>query len=399
MPDSGHVNPEMQISRARELTPLLQVAAPRIEAAHALTPDVLDALHAAKMFRMLLPRSVDGAELDLPAFFEVILAIAEGDASTAWCLVQNNGCAMSAAYLAPPAAREVFGDPRAVLAWGYQTGPQCRAEPVEGGWKASGTWGFGSGSRHATWLGGHCFLDAGGERTVLFPRSAAEIKPDSWHVLGLRGTGSDTYAVKDLFVPAEYSLVPRATGRDQQQAEDAPPVAEPERREQGTLFRLAPMNVYQSGFAAVALGVARASLREFIALATKKTPAGATLPLRDNHWIQTRIAQSEAKLASSRAWILQILRAMWDECAASGRPSFEQRVQLRLASTHAIHEARDVVETSYADAGATAIFEAHPFERRLRDMHAVAQQLQAGSMHLQSAGQYYLGLKPSNRFI
>ena len=391
------------IAQARELTPLLDAAAPRIETAHALTPDVLDALHAAKMFRMLLPRSLGGAELELASFFEVICAIAEGDASTAWCVVQNNGCAMSAAYLAPQAAHEVFGDPRAVLAWGYQAGPQCRAEPVKGGWKVNGTWNFGSGSRHSNWLGGHCVLDGAGERTMLFPRTSAAIKDDSWHVVGLRGTGSDSYSVTDLFVPAEYSLVPRATGRDQQQAADAPPEIESERREQGTLYRHAPMNVYQSGFAAVALGIARATLGAFIALATKKTPAGTTLALRDSHWIQTRIALSEAKLASCRAWLLQILRAMWDECANTdvnaGRASFERRVELRLAATYAIHEAREVVDASYTDAGATAIFEANPFERRLRDMHAVSQQLQAGAMHLQSAGQHYLGLRPSNRFI
>ena len=406
MPDCGTVNSRDQdwvakdlVAKARALTPVLDAAAPRIEAAHALAPDVLDALHAAKIFRMLLPRSLDGAELDLASFFEVVCALAEGDASTAWCVVQNNGCAMSAAYLAPKDAKAVFGDPRAVLAWGFQTGPQCRAEAVKGGWKASGTWGFGSGSRHSSWLGGHCLIEGGAERTMLFPRASATIKDDSWHVVGLRGTGSDTYSVKDLFVPAEYAIVPRATGRDQQLAEDAKPEAEPERREQGTLYRLAPMNVYQCGFAAVGLGIARATLAAFIAVATKKTPAGTTLPLRDSHWIQTRIALSEARLSSSRAWILQILRAMWDECAASGRPSFERRIELRLAATYAIQEAREVVEVCYADAGATAIFEANPFERRLRDMHAVSQQLQAGAMHLQSAGQYYLGLKPSNRFI
>jgi alkylation response protein AidB-like acyl-CoA dehydrogenase len=387
------------IAQARELTPLLDAAAPRIEEARALTPDVLDALHAAKMFRLLLPRSLGGAELDLATFFQVVGAIAEGDASSAWCVVQNNGCAMSAAYLAEQAAREVFGDPRAVLAWGFQAGPQCRAEPVKGGWRVNGTWNFGSGSRHSAWLGGHCYLEGGGERTMLFPRSSAAVKEDSWHVIGLRGTGSDSYSVTDLFVPAEYSLVPRATGRDQQQEAGAPPGTETERREQGTLYRHASMNVYQSGFAAVALGIARATLTAFIALATRKTPSGTTLALRDSHWIQARIAQSEAALASSRAWLLQILEGMWEECTATGRVSFEHRVQLRLAATYAIHQARDVVEASYADAGATAIFESNPFERRLRDMHAVTQQLQSSAMHLQSAGQYYLGLKPSNRFI
>ena len=391
------------IVRARALTPLLDAAAPRIEAAHALPADVLDALHAAKMFRMLLPRPLGGAELDLAPFFQVICAIAEGDASTAWCVVQNSGCSMAAAYLAPRAAQEIFADPRAVLAWGFPAGPQCLAVPVEGGWRVNGTWNFGSGSRHSAWLGGHCQVThAGGEageRTMLFPRTSAAVKDDSWHVIGLRGTGSDTYSVADLFVPAEHSLVVRATGRDQQQAADARTEPETERRQQGTLYRFAPMNVYQCGFAAVAIGIARATLTAFIALAMKKTPAGTNLPLRDSHWIQTRIALSEARLASARAWLLQILRDAWDECAASGKVGFEHRIELRLAATYAIQEAREVVEASYTDAGATAIFEGNPFERRLRDMHAVSQQLQSSAVHFQSVGQYYLGMKPSVRFI
>lgn len=391
MPDSALLNPDPQdwIAKARALTPLLAAAAPRIEAACELPDDVLDALHGARMFRMLLPRSVGGGELELGVFFQAIQALAEGDASTAWCVVQNSGCSLSAAYLAPEAAREIFGDARAVLAWGFVTGTPCRAVPAPGGWKATGTWGFGSGSRHATWLGGHCKIEGAGERTMLFPRASATIKEDSWNVVGLRGTGSDTYSVTDLAVPAAHAVVARATP----QAEP-----EPERREQGTLYRFSAVNVYQCGFAAVALGLARAMLDDFIALAKKKTPAAGP-PLREDHTIQARIALSEARLGASRAWIEQILGEMQAECAASGQIGMENRIRLRLASTHAIHEARQVVEDSYADAGATAIFEAGPFERRLRDMHAVSQQIQASATHYQSVGQYYLGLQPNLRFI
>ena len=132
--------------------------------------------------------------------------------------------------------------------------------------------------------------------------------------------------------------------------------------------------------------------------AAKKTPSGTGSLLRDDGWIQARIAQSEARLQSARAWIVTILRVMWRECRA-GQPGFESRVQLRLASTYAITEARDVVHAAYADAGATAIFESQPFERRLRDMNAVSQQIQGNFTHLQSVGQYYLGLKPGTRFI
>lgn len=398
------------IARASALTPLLDAAAPRIDAAKGLPPEILDALFDAKMFRMLLPCSLGGAELDLHTFFEVIQAIAEGDASAAWSVAQSNGCAMAAAYMEPAAAREMFADPRAVLSWGFPQG-KCTLTPVEGGWKVTGTWGFGSGSRHSTWLGGHCVvLDAGGhpqkhangqpvERTALFPRAAVTIVDDKWAVIGLRGTGSDTYAVTDLFVPAAFCVVPRGVGRDQQQPAEAVIEVETERREPGTLYRFSPTMVYQAGFSAVALGIARAMLNSFITLASQKTPSGAPQLLRDNSVIQARVAVSEARLASMRTWLAHSLRTSWEHCAASGRHEFEDRVTMRLASTHAIREVRHVAQDAYDDAGATAIFEVHPFERRLRDMHAVTQQVQSNPMHLQTAGQHYLGLKPSTRFI
>ena len=398
------------VARARALRPVLEAASHRIDTECALPAEVLDALFEARMFRMFLPHTFGGAELEPATFFQVVCEIAAGDASAAWCVSQSSGCSMSAAYMEPAAAHRVFGDSRSAVAWGYSLGPQCRATPVTGGWKASGTWGFGSGNRHASWLGLHCHrTDEAGEilkhadgrpleRTMLVPRSAVAIKADSWSVVGLRGTGSDTYSVTDLFVPAEYSLVARATARDHHLPEGAPPELEPERREQGPLYRFSPMNVYQAGFSAVGLGVARATLDAFIALAAKKTPSGTGNPLRDDGWIQARIAQSEARLQSARAWIVAILRDMWRECRA-GQLGFETRVQLRLASTYAISEARDVVHAAYADAGATAIFESQPFERRLRDMNAVSQQIQANFTHLQSVGQYYLGLEPGTRFI
>ena len=156
-------------------------------------------------------------------------------------------------------------------------------------------------------------------------------------------------------MPAAHAIIARASGRDLPASADAIAEDEPERREKGTLFRFSPTSVYQSGFAAVALGIARATHNAFLALAMQKTPASGAPMLRDNPVIQTRVAQSEARLSAARAWILQILRAMWEETSATGTVSFEHRIQLRLASTYAIQEARETVETAYIDAGATAI--------------------------------------------
>ena len=170
-------------------------------------------------------------------------------------------------------------------------------------------------------------------------------------------------------------------------------------RSAGPVYRFSPTAMYQAGFSAVALGLGRAMLNSFVALANVKTPSGAGLMLRDNPIIQNRVAISTARLAAMHAWLKQSVGESWNGCVASGKHAFEHRVTMRLAATYAIHEAAKVVEDAYADAGATAIFECNPFERRLRDINAVSQQVQANFAHLQSVGRYYLGMKPGLRFI
>ncbi len=290
------------IARARKLAPLLTAAAPRIDAAFELPPDVLDAMHAEGMFRLLVPRSIGGAELDPATYIQCVEAIASGDASVAWCMNQGSGCSMSAGYLEPTIAREVFGGQRDVLAWGM--GPGAKAIRVKGGWRISGNWAFASGSRHASWLGAHCpCFEADGtpqrhpdgrpwERTMLFRREIATIK-DIWQVVGLRGTGSDAYSVQDLCVDDAHTIT-----RDRPE----------ERREPGLIYRFAAMQIYASGFAAVALGTARATLDAFIELARGKTPALTQTGLRDSAVIQSAIGIADAKLKSARTWLIQVLR-------------------------------------------------------------------------------------------
>ena len=168
------------IARARKLAPLLTAAAPRIDEARELPADVLDAMHANGMFRLLVPRSIGGAELDPATYIQCVEAIAGGDASVAWCMNQGSGCSMSAGYLEPSAAREVFGGKRDVLAWGRGQARRRSAPTAAGASAAPGA--FASGSRHATWLGAHCpCFEADGtpqrypdgrtwERTMLFRR-------------------------------------------------------------------------------------------------------------------------------------------------------------------------------------------------------------------------------------
>src|SRR5262245_23546150 len=205
------------VSRARALAPTIAAAAAQIERDRELPAELVAALHDAGLFRMLLPRSLGGQEVPLPLYAQAIEEIAKADASTAWCLAQTSVCSTISASLEHKVAWEIFGkDPRAVLAWGPGGSP-AKAIPAEGGYRISGTWGFASGSRHANWLAAHCpehepdgtpRKDARGQpvqRTFVVPKSSAVIA-DTWQVIGLKGTGSDTYTITDLFVPDARSM-------------------------------------------------------------------------------------------------------------------------------------------------------------------------------------------------
>jgi alkylation response protein AidB-like acyl-CoA dehydrogenase len=382
------------VERARMLAPLIEASADQIESDCQLPESLVTALADAGLTRMLLPRSLGGAELDPLTFVEVIEEISRVDASTAWVLCQTAGCSMVAAYLEPPVAWEIFGrDQRALLAWG--PGPEARAVAVEGGYRLTGTWSFASGGRHATWFGGYCPIDdpdgtprrrANGTpemRTMLFPATSVRMI-DVWRVIGLRGTGSDSYSVSDLFVPQDHSV-----------ARDDPS----ERRQPGALYCFPTGSLFAAGFAGVALGIARTTFDAFVRLAGDKAPRGFSRTLRENAVIQAQVGQAEAALRSSRLLLVSTLREIWNAVGRSGHLTVEQRINIRLASTYAIHRARDVVEVAYHAAGATAIFTSGPFERRLRDLHAVTQQLQGRQAHFETVGQYLLGLEPDMSWL
>jgi indole-3-acetate monooxygenase len=383
------------IERARGLKPLLEEAADEIEEHRELPPRVVNALVTGGFFKLLIPRSLGGAELHPLTYVQVLEEIAKAEPSTAWSLGQNSGCSMSAPYLDPAVAREIFGPPHGILAWGPDLPGGGRGVAVEGGFRVTGRWGFATGSRHATWLGAHVpvfepdgtpRLNPNGRpavRTVLFPKSRARII-DNWQVIGLRGTGSDSYALEELFVPQQYTF-----------SRDNPA----ERHEPGLLYRFTSGMVYAMGFSNVSLGIARGALDAFIVLARDKIPRGARNPLRNNNVIQSQVAQCEARLRSCRAFIHQTLEEMWNEAERHGDFRPDQHARLRLAATWGIQQAREVVAQVYSAAGATAIFNENPFERRFRDMHAGSQQGQGRPVHFETVGQILLGLPPEGRMF
>jgi indole-3-acetate monooxygenase len=382
------------IARAESVRDAVSAVAGDIERDRRLPPALLDKLHEAELFRLLLPRSTNGIETDPLTFFHVMETIAQADASTAWCLSQAGGCAMSAAYLDLPVAQAIFGnDPRAVLAWG--PGPRVKAIECDGGYRVSGVWAFASGGRHATWLGAHCpifqadgspRLDENGvqqERTMLV-RSQDVEWTDIWNTVGLRGTASDQFALNDFFVRADHSITREF---------------DHECRESGPLYRMSNHTCYQIGFAGVACGIARGALDSFLDMAKGKVIRGGKRPISENAVVQSGLAQAEVNLRAARAYVLQSMAEIWQDLCAGAMITVAQRITVRMAATNAIQKAREAVDFAYHTAGATSIFDNHPLERRFRDMHTVTQQLQGRMSHFETVGAWMLGAEADLSFV
>jgi len=370
------------VERARALAPLISEQADAIERTRRLTPAVTAALIENGLYRALLPQSLGGSEAPLATFMQMQEEIAKADASTAWCLGQCAVCAMVAAYLDRDAADEIFNNPPGILAWGA-IAHEVRA--VAGGYRASARWDFASGSRQASWLGAHVRIveedgtprkkpDGTPEiRTILFPVASATMH-DVWDVIGLKGTGTDSYSVDNLFIPEKFAAL-----RDEPSA----------LRETGPLYKISTHYVFAMGFAATSLGVARAMLDAAIDLSRRKTPQGLSA-MRENNAVQGLIGRTEATLRAARAYLYSTAAEVWRDLEASSPMTEAHRIAMRIAATWTIHQSTHVVDTAYHMAGATAVFAANPFERRFRDMHTIAQQIQARDTHYEDAGRAIL---------
>ena len=371
------------VERARALAPLIAREADEIERTRRLTQPVVAALIENGLYRVLLPQSADGTEAPPEIFMQMLEEVAKADASTAWCLGQCSVCAMIAAYLDADAARQIFGSPGSILAWGAIAG---EAHVVPGGYRATGRWNFASGSRQASWLGAHVqIVEADGTRrrkpdgapevrTILFPLASATMY-DVWDVIGLRGTGTNSYSVENLFIPEKFTALrdePAARARNGA----ALPAHHPHRFRVGLcrgLARRRAGHARRRGRTGARQGVGRHQ-----GDAREQCGAGRDRAHRGQSARRARLSLCHRRRGLARS------------DAGYRKYTEEHRVALRLASTWTIHQAASVVDAAYHMAGATAVFSANKFERRFRDMHAIAQQIQARDTHYEDVGRAIL---------
>jgi alkylation response protein AidB-like acyl-CoA dehydrogenase len=324
----NHVSPGFagcdtdSVARARALGPAIAAAADQIERDQAIPEPLLGQIHKARLARMLLPLSVGGDQLEPWVYLRAIEEVGRHDASVAWNLFVANSATLIAPFIPLETARAIYADPGSWIAWGPPNQHTARAVP--GGYRISGEWHFASGCRQATWMGAHAHVvEADGSlrlnrfgrpamRTLLFPKHQAEPIHD-WQTIGLRGTASEGYRLTDLFVPEAYS----GTRED-------PSL----RRDPGPLYAFTMQGLYAVGVAGVALGVARAMLDAFVALAREKTPRGLQR-LADSPVVHDRVARWEAGLGSACAWLTEILRDVWARADDVEPIGLDDRVRVR----------------------------------------------------------------------
>jgi alkylation response protein AidB-like acyl-CoA dehydrogenase len=383
-------SPSSTLQAVRALTPAIRERADEIEANRRVPLDLVRRLAEAGAFRMCIPRALGGAEEEVATLLDVIEHVAQADGSTGWIVMIGATSGLVSGYMAHDAAREIYGRPDVVT--GGVFAPRGQAIPVEGGYRARGRWAFGSGSEHCSWLLGGCMVIEDGKprlvgrvpdsRMMLFPASDVRIV-DTWTVSGLRGTGSHDFEVADVLVPAERAIS-LLTDR---------PVAD------GPLFRFPVFGLLALGIAAVAIGIARTAIDELVRIAGGKTPTGSKRLLGERGVVQMHVAQAEAALQSSRAWLRTVVDEAWESARTSGAIPVEQRARLRLAATEATTRAARAVDLMYEAGGGTSIYAMSPLQRCFRDVHVVTQHAMVAQSTYELTGRLLLGLDTDSAML
>ena len=367
------------LKRADEIADILKAQAPADEANGTLTNETVAALEEAGIFKLKLPAVLGGDEADPVTQTLVLEALANANASAGWCaMVGATGAALPGAFLADEAIAEMFAPGRiprcAIVAM-----PMGKAEIVDGGYRLTGRWPFGSGVRHSEWMTAGAIVTRNDEPEHLmmaFQTKLAHIH-DNWQVAGLKGTGSCDFSTDDLFVPAAYTW---ALLTDQ-----------PKRG--GPLYRIGNPGFVANEHAGFALGLARRALDAFlekeVARVRSYAPGAASMSARQS--IQRALGACEIKLRAARDVALDVNSEVWQATKSGETPTLRQQCELRAAATYCTEVALDIVTEVFRYSGGGAIYEKNILQQCLRDLNAAAQHLMVSEVSYENLGRTLLG--------
>lgn len=377
---------ETFVQAARSLAPAIRAARADSERNRSLPPALVRQMAEQGLFSIWLARALGGPELGLTDFFRVIGELARADGAAGWCATVSAGYSRFSGFLDEGVARAIFGGGTTIMAGTIN--PTGKAVAVPGGFRVSGRWAYGSFIEHSSWTVGNCLVHDGDQprrsadgtpdmRLMLFPTRDVEIL-DTWHVAGLRGTGSHDFAVLDLFVPEDHAIEGFAAKPTQP----------------GTLYAAPFITVFAMCLASVPLGIARAAIEAFTELAEAKTPLGASNRLREKASAQADLGKAEALLGSARAFMFDEAEKLWETVEAGKAPSLKQRAVARLSAAQAARASAQAVDLLYNAAGGSALYEDNLLERCFRDVHAATQHVGIASSNFELSGRVLLGLDP-----
>jgi len=369
------------------LAPLIRESAEDMEAQRHLSEPVVAALRQAGVFRMATPRAYGGPEHEPTTQVRVVEELSAADGSVGWCAMIGVTSGFMSSRLEPASAQRLFGGADALLAG--QVAPLGKAEVVDGGYRVSGRWRFGSASQHATVMMGGCIVREKGQprrqadgqaemRVMLFSQAACKII-DTWRTIGLRGTGSNDYTVDDLFVPFEDSF----------NLFEAPRLMTP-------LYRF-PL-LFLVNHAGIPLGIARSALAQVVTLAGNKVMTTRRL-LREEGQVQEAVAKAEATLGAARAYAYATIDEVWQTLSRGEYLSPRQRSLFRIMMVYVHRVAKQLVAEMYDTAGTSAIFQTHPLDRHMRDILVACQHVAVQEKVYRPAGRMLLGLDPGDPFF
>ena len=373
------------IAAVRALAPEIEARGDEIASLRRLPADLVTKLKTAGAFRMAMPKAWGGPEMTPREQCQVYEVLGAADASVAWCVKIGSDSGYFAAQLEERAARTLYPDLDCVTAG--QVPPNGLGERVDGGYRLSGHWTFGSGSTHAdviatgflvTDQGKPVMYDGAPQARIAFAPAAQFEIIDTWHSTGLAGSGSNDYRVKDLFIPDAHTI-----------SQDDPP----RRPEPSYCY----FGMFLASWHGIALGVARRAIDAALAIAEKKVHIfpPPPMPLRQRPHARVALAKAEMTWRAARAFTYETTDRIWEEACTRGRVSPDTRRAMALSLQHSFRSAREVVQSMYDLAGPTAVFSTKtPLDRLLRDAITMSEHLLLSDSFLEMVGAGIVGEPP-----
>ncbi|MCH7714326.1 MAG: hypothetical protein IIC99_11965 [Chloroflexi bacterium] len=356
------------------------------EATGTLPQATVDAIYDSGLFSFKTPQVLGGAEADPMIQLDVIEAASRIEPSAGWCLMIGAGSlANLSAFLPGEAIDEIFAGGKAPMAAGVAA-YSGEATPVEGGFRVSGTWAFGSGIRHSQWVTAGAMViggkpDSPRQIRICVPTSQVQIH-DNWHVVGLRGTGSCDYSLSDVFVPQRFTW--------------GGPEARPQRG--GPAFLLGRPGAQTTGHCGFAIGVGRRALDGVTELAQSKKRGylGSMTLLADRGSFQRAVGESDLRLRGARAVALEAIEDAWESVCQGITPPGPIQARMRASAAYTTEVAADVVSQAFRFGGGTAMYTSHVLQKCLRDINAAAQHQMVSDRAYENHGQFILGFPDAN---